>query len=143
MKKKTPGVFGFFIHELSSRVVSPFPQKRPLKPFPAHFIPVALPRSPCLACQLFLHLPPCWHWFRGGNHHHPCKTPSSSMIPASWNKSAANQLLPVSCPGSMVMLPWHFLSCHSLYPKHEFVVCNIRSECFGITLQTKKGDVLL
>lgn len=71
-------------------MVSPFPQKQPLKPFPTHFTPAALPRSPCLAWQLFLHLPPCWHRFRGGNHHHPCRSPSPSVIPTSWNKLAAN-----------------------------------------------------
>lgn len=49
-------------------------------------------------------------------------------------------------PGSMDMLPWHFLSCHSPYPKHEFVVSPAISEVgeyVGITLQTKEGVVLL
>lgn len=113
LKKGTPWGFGFFTHELSSRMVSLFPQKRPLKPFLTHFTPAALPRSLCLAWQLFLHLPPCWHRFGGGNHHHPCKSPSLSVIPASWNELAAN----TSYPGSTDMLPWYFLSCHSPYPE--------------------------
>lgn len=50
LKKETPGSSGFFIHELSSRIVSPFPQKWPLNSFPTHFTLVALPRSWCLAC---------------------------------------------------------------------------------------------